>query len=82
MSTLCNLTCTVNVIPTGYFSLDKFKYPTIKSYIENKNLPEVEEERRLVFVAITRAKENLKIYFSRGNSLSEEIKKCIDILIA
>ena len=42
-----------------YMCLDKFKYPSAQDYYELMNEPVVEEERRLLFVGITRAKKYL-----------------------
>lgn len=62
-----------------YLYLDQFKYPKIYDYNEEKNIPQVEEERRLFFVAITRAKEVLTM-IGHDSSLTEEIKMCLRLI--
>ena len=42
-----------------YLYLEQFKYPNLYTYPDDKNVPSVEEEHRLLFVAITRAKKSL-----------------------
>ena len=60
-----------------YIELDKFKYPAYQDYYKMRNEPIVEEERRLLFVAITRAKKNLTM-FGHG-SIFEEIAEGLGI---
>lgn len=55
-----------------YVSLDKFKY-NLGMIEEHKHTPEIEEERRLVFVAITRAKKNLSLVGSPSSTLYKEL---------
>lgn len=60
-----------------YIELDKFKYPAYQDYYKLKNEAIVEEERRLLFVAITRAKKNLTM-IGHG-SIFEEIAEALGI---
>jgi len=55
-----------------YVDLNAFKYPTMYNYHQDKNAPSVEEERRLLFVAATRAKKDLTLV-SEYSSLAEEV---------
>lgn len=60
--------------------LGKFKYPQPQSYLTDKNRPEVEEERRLLFVGITRAKIELDIIAdSETSSIYKEVQACINV---
>lgn len=59
--------------------LDSFSYPSNYYYQQDKNNPTYEEERRLLFVAITRAKEHL---FMTGNTTSScymEVARALNI---
>ena len=42
---------------------------------ESKNSKQTEEERRLLFVSLTRAKNNLFIFGNKDNSIYQEIKE-------
>lgn len=55
-----------------YVSLDKFKYPRGMD-TATRNTQSVEEERRLMFVAITRAKEHLNLVGDVYSSLYKEL---------
>ena len=55
-----------------YVVLDKFKYPRGMKE-ESRNLQSVEEERRLLFVATTRAKKKLSIVGDTSHSAYKEI---------
>lgn len=56
-----------------YLYLDQFKYPRAVNYEDEKNVPMIEEERRLLFVAATRAKKVLKM-FGTNESITQEVK--------
>ncbi len=55
--------------------LPSFSYPPEIEYVATKNNPQYEEERRLLFVAITRAKENLLLGGDFNSSIYKEVKK-------
>ena len=54
-----------------YLQIDQLKYPNSMRYDFDKNTREVEEERRLLFVAITRAKKNLSIFGTKDTVVKE-----------
>lgn len=58
-----------------YLYLNKFRYPNTLDYQTQKNLDEYEAERRLLFVAITRAKETLAIGGATRSSIYAEIEE-------
>lgn len=60
-----------------YLYLNKFRYPNTYDYQTQKNLDEVEAERRLLFVAITRAKETLTIGGATRSSIYAEIEEAL-----
>lgn len=62
-----------------YVSLDKFKYPRVLTE-KNRNTQVVEEERRLLFVAITRAKKNLTLVVGNSSSVFTELKEAFNSL--
>lgn len=55
-----------------YLLVDKFSYPR-RLDATTVNLPKTEEERRLVFVGMTRAKKDLTIVGSKTNSVITEV---------
>ena len=55
--------------------LPSFSYPLEVEYVATKNNPMYEEERRLLFVAITRAKENLLLGGDFNSSIYKEVKR-------
>ena len=54
--------------------LPSFSYPLDIEYIATKNNPQFEEERRLLFVAITRAKESLLLGGDVDSSIFKEVR--------
>lgn len=52
-------------------SLDNFK----KKYTDDK-----EEERRLIYVAVTRAQEVLKLFYKKDYVWQQEIRECINLI--
>lgn len=58
--------------------LDSFSYPTQLDYNQVKNNPIFEEERRLLFVAITRAKEQLFLGGDSYKSSYQEIARALN----
>ena len=54
-----------------YLYLDQFKYPKGYNYFNERNLPQVEEERRLLFVTVTRAKKSLTMIGSNSAIMDE-----------
>lgn len=54
--------------------LPSFSYPLDVEYVATKNNPTFEEERRLLFVAITRAKENLMLGGDSSSSIYKEVR--------
>lgn len=61
-----------------YLYLNKFRYPKTLDYQSQKNLDEVEAERRLLFVAVTRAKETLTIGGATRSSIYTEIEEAFN----
>jgi DNA helicase-2/ATP-dependent DNA helicase PcrA len=63
-----------------FVSLNDFKYPRNYqyNYIQEKNLPLVEEERRLLFVAVTRAKDYLTMFGNPYDSIYQEVAKALN----
>lgn len=59
--------------------LDTFSYPSQYDYAMVKNNPSFEEERRLLFVAITRAKEFLFLAGNSSESSYTEVAKALKI---
>lgn len=59
--------------------LNSFSYPSQYDYHAVKNNPNFEEERRLLFVAITRAKEYLLLAGSSTESSYSEVAKALKI---
>lgn len=59
-----------------YVYLDKFKYPSTLDSVSAQT-PEVEEERRLLFVACTRAKKDLTVYGDKINGIYKEVQSCL-----
>ena len=60
-----------------YVYLDKFKYPKhYNIFAPEKNDFLVEEERRLLFVAITRAKERLTLLGDKNSEIYGEVAVC------
>lgn len=57
-----------------YLYLNKFKYPGTSDYCIKKNRADIEAERRLLFVAITRAKDTLMIGGATRSSIYSEIQ--------
>lgn len=55
-----------------YLLVDKFSYPKCLN-VETVNTPKTEEERRLLFVGVTRAKSDLTIVGSKTNSVITEV---------
>ena len=63
--------------PVVYVYLDKFKYPKhYNIFAPEKNDFLVEEERRLLFVAITRAKERLTLLGDKNSEIYGEVAVC------
>ena len=57
-----------------YVYLNRFKYPkTYNIWVPEKNTFAVEEERRLLFVAVTRAKESLTILGDKYSEIYKEV---------
>lgn len=54
--------------------LPSFSYPLDIEYMATKNNPQFEEERRLLFVAITRAKESLLLGGDVDSSIFKEVR--------
>lgn len=57
-----------------YLYVNQFNYPKYMTD-ESKNSKQIEEERRLLFVSLTRAKNNLFIFGNKDNSIYQEIKE-------
>jgi len=55
-----------------YLLVDKFSYPKVLNH-RTTNTPKTEEERRLLFVGMTRAKKDLTIVGSKTNSVMNEV---------
>lgn len=63
--------------PNVYVYLNKFKYPKhYNLFAPEKNTFMVEEERRLLFVAVTRAKEKLTLLGDKNSEIYMEVAQC------
>lgn len=61
-----------------FIYLNKFRYPKSCDYQAQKNLSDFEAERRLLFVAVTRAKETLTMGGAMRSSIYTEIEEAFN----